>query len=117
VAAERITMAPLRPIGHIAANLQILAVSVCYRLRMAADGQRYLCWADDDGCVYLALTHHPRAIAVARHCREHVVRTYGKPKSAPFPLNTADVFNDLQDARTAQASRHVHEANLEALHA
>lgn len=110
-------MAPLRPIGHIAANLQILAVSVCYRLRMASDGQRYLCWVDDDGCVYLALAHHPRAIAVARHCRDQVVRTYGKPKGAPFPLTTGDIVNDLQEARTAQASRHMREAQMEALSA
>jgi hypothetical protein len=110
-------MAPLRPIGHIAANLQILAVSVGYRLRMASDGQRYLCWVDDDGCVYLALAHHPRAIAVARYCADHIVRTYAKPKGMPFPLTAADIFNDLQEARTAQATRHVREATMEALSA
>lgn len=108
-------MSPLRPIGHIAGNLQILAVSVCYRLRLASDGQRYLCWVDDDGCVYLALTHHPRAAAVRRHFPDQVVRLYGKPKGAPFPLTTGDIVSDLQEARTAQASRHLHEAQAEAM--
>jgi len=110
-------MSPLRPIGHIAGNLQILAVSACYRVRLANDGQRYLCWVDDDGCVYLALTHHPRAAAVRRHFPEHVVRIYGKPKAAPFPLTAADIINDLQEARTAQASRHMREAQMEAMSA
>lgn len=110
-------MSPLRPIGHIAANLQILAVSACYRLRMASDGQRYLCWLDDDGCVYLALTHHPRAAAVRRHFRDNIVRLYGKPKGAPFPLTTGDILNDLQEARAAQANRHMREAQMEAISA
>lgn len=110
-------MAPLRPIGHIAGNLQILAVSACYRLRLASDGQRYLCWVDDDGCVYLALTSHQRAAAVHRHFRDNIVRVYGKPKGAPFPLTTTDIVNDLQEARTAQANRHLREAQSEALSA
>lgn len=110
-------MSPLRPIGHIAGNLQILAVSACYRLRQAAAGQRYLCWLDDDGCVYLALTHHPRAVAVQRHFYDNIVRVYGKPRGAPFPLTTADIVNDLQEARSAQASRHMREAQMEAMSA
>lgn len=110
-------MSPLRPIGHIAGNLQILAISACYRLRQASAGQRYLCWADDDGCVYLALAHHPRAAAVRRHFREYIVQLYAKPNGAAFPLTAADIVNDLQEARTTQASRHLREAQAEALSA
>lgn len=106
---------PLRPIGHIAGNLRILAITVRYRLRLASDGQRYLCWVDDDGCVYLALTHHPRATAVRRYFPDHIVRTYGKPKGAPFPLTSTDIANDLQDARTVQATRHLRDAHQEAM--
>jgi len=108
-------MSVLRPIGHIAGNLQILAVSVCYRLRLAADGQRYLCWVDDDGCVYLAVTHHPRAAAVQRHFLDNTVRTYRKPPGAPFPLTAYDIVADLQEARLAQAGQHMREALAEAV--
>lgn len=107
-------MPPIRPIGHIAGNLRILAISARYRLRLATDGHRYLCWVDDDGCVYLALTRHPRANAVQRHYPEHIVQTYAKPRGAPFPLTVDDIANDLQDARHAQATRHLREAQPEA---
>lgn len=108
-------MAPLRPIGHIAGNLQILAVSVVYRLRQAVPGSSHLCWADDDGCVYLALIDHPRASAARRHAPEQHINTYRKPKHLPFPLTTDDIVNDLQEARTAQASRHLRQAHMEAM--
>ncbi len=104
-------MAPLRPIGHIAGNLRILAVSACYRVRLASDGQRFLCWVDDDGCVYLALSHHPRAIAVRRHSPESIVRTYGKPKGAPFPLTVTDIHDDLQQASSDFARRSLSQAS------
>lgn len=101
---------PLRPIGHIACNLQILAVAIAYRVRVANDGMHYACWVDDDGCVYLALTRHPRANAMLRHAAEQRVNTYRKPRMAPFPCTAADITDDLQQARAAFALRTIHQA-------
>lgn len=101
---------PLRPIGHIAGNLAILAVAIVYRVRLASDGQTFVCWVDDDGCVYLALAHHPRAIAMRRHARDQVVNTYRKPCRAAFPLTSSDITDDLRQARAAFALRTVHQA-------
>lgn len=103
-------MSLLRPIGHIAGSLSILAVTVLYRVRLASDGQAYVCWIDDDGCVYLALTHHPRAAAMNRCAREQRVNTYRKPVGAPFPLTGADIADDLRQARTEHATRNMHQA-------
>lgn len=100
-------MTPLRPIGHIAGNLQILAVAIAYRVRTANDGLQYVCWVDDDGCVYLALTRHPRANAMLRHAQEQHVRTYRKPRQAAFPLTASDILDDLQAARVEHALRTV----------
>lgn len=103
-------MSPLRPIGHIAGNLAILAVAIVYRVRLASDGQTFVCWVDDDGCVYLSLTHHPRAIAMRRHAREQMVNTYRKPCRAAFPCTASDITDDLHQARAAFALRTVHQA-------
>jgi hypothetical protein len=103
-------MTPLRPIGHIAASLPILAVAIVYRLRQAVPGTTYLCWVDDDGCVYLALTTHPRAAAVQRHAPEQPINRYRKPKGAPFPLTSAYITDDLLHARAALAARHMQQA-------
>ncbi len=110
-------MAPVRPIGHIAGNLHILAISASYRLRQVPAGQTYACWVDDDGCVYLALADHQRAIAMLRHAPEQHVNSYRKPMNTTFPLVVADIVNELQEARIAQASRHMQQAHMEALHA
>lgn len=107
-------MSILRPIGHIAGNLSILAVSIVYRLRLAPDGQTYAAWVDDDGCVYLALTHHPRATAMLRCAREQRVNTYRKPRGAAFPLLASDISDDLRDARAEWAQRAVDQAALAA---
>lgn len=107
-------MSPVRPIGHIAGNLQILAISAAYRMRQAADGATYLCWIDDDGCVYLAISTHPRAIAAQRHAPEQRVCSYRKPKSKPFPLGAVDMLADLRAARTEHAMRHLQQAHHEA---
>lgn len=103
-------MSPLRPIGHIAGNLAILAVTIVYRVRLASDGQTFACWVDDDGCVYLALAHHPRAIAMRRHAREQLVNTYRKPCRAAFPCVASDITDDLHQARAAFALRTIHQA-------
>ncbi|WEN13674.1 hypothetical protein PY254_10490 [Rhodanobacter sp. AS-Z3] len=104
-------MTPLRPIGHIAGNLPILAVTIVYRVRMANDARQYVCWVDDDGCVYLALTSHPRANAMLRHAQEQRVNTYRKPRQAPFPCTATDITDDLRQARAAFAQRTLHEAS------
>lgn len=108
-------MSPCRPIGHIAGNLQILAIHAAYRLRQAIAGSTYCCWVDDDGCVYLALSSHPRAKAVMAHAADQLVNQYRRPLSAPFPLSALDIHNDLQEARVSQASRHLGQAHAEAL--
>lgn len=108
-------MTPLRPIGHIAANINILALAIVYRLRIASDGQKYVCWVDDDGCVYLALTSHPRANGMLRHAQEQHVTTYLKPRMAAFPLTAADVAGDLEQARVEQATRHMQQARIDAV--
>lgn len=100
----------LRPLGHIAGNLDILAVSIVYRLRLASDERTYACWVDDDGCVYLALTHHPRAAAMQRHAPEQRINTYRKPRRAAFPLAASDIRADLDDARAQHAARTVNQA-------
>lgn len=110
-------MTPLRPIGHIGGRLGILAVAIAYRLRLANDGHQYACWVDDDGCVYLALTRHPRAAAMQRHAPEQRINTYRKPCKQPFPLSVSDIQHDLHEARIAQARRHLHQAQPEALRA
>lgn len=103
-------MTPVRPIGHIAGNLAMLAVAIGYRMRLASDGYCYACWVDDDGCVYLALTSHPRAAAMRRCAREQRVNTYRKPVRAPFPLSASDITADLQHARADFALRTVLQA-------
>lgn len=103
-------MKPLRPIGHIASSLTYLAVSIAYRVRLATNGHSYACWIDDDGCVYLALTTHPRAAAMARSAREQRIAIYRKPHHAPFPLTASDITDDLQHARADFALRTVHQA-------
>ena len=45
-------MPPIRPIGHIACGLNMLAINIGYRMRMSRAGCAYACWVDDDGCVY-----------------------------------------------------------------
>jgi hypothetical protein len=102
--------APLHPIGHIAGNLPILAVAIAYRVRLASDGLQYVCWVDDDGCVYLALTRHPRAASMLRHAPEQRVNTYRKPRKAAFPCTASDITDDLLAARAAMASRQVQQA-------
>lgn len=103
-------MTPLRPIGHIAASLPILAVAIVYRLRQAPSGSIYVCWVDDDGCVYLALDSHPRAQAMQRHAPEQRVNRYRKPQRLPFPLTPTDITDDLRNARAELASRHLQQA-------
>jgi len=103
-------MSPLRPIGHIAGNLSILAVAIAYRVRLASNGLQYACWVDDDGCVYLALTRHPRANAMLRHAPEQRINTYRKPRKAAFPCTASDIADDLVAARAAMAMRHVQQA-------
>jgi hypothetical protein len=103
-------MTPLRPIGHIAASLPILAVAIAYRLRLANDALQYVCWVDDDGCIYLAVTRHPRANAMLRHAAEQRVNTYRKPRKAAFPLTASDIVDDLKAAQTAHAYRTMHQA-------
>lgn len=105
----------LRPIGHIACNLQILAISVAYRVRLAPSATSYACWVDDDGCVYLALSAHPRATSMQRHAPEQRINTYRKPKAQPFPLTADDIVTDLQDARVALANRSLRQASAEAV--
>lgn len=100
----------LRPIGHISSNLQILAVSISYRMRMAAPATSLICWVDDDGCVYIASADHQRASAMQRHAPEQRINTYRKPKRVPFPLTTNDIVADLQQARSEQAHRHLQQA-------
>lgn len=108
-------MIPCRPIGHIAGNLQVLAISAAYKLRQAAAGAIYRCWVDDDGCVYLMLISHPRAKAVAAHAPEQVINHYKKPAGSAFPLTAFDIHNDLQEGRAAHAIRHMRQACAEAL--
>jgi hypothetical protein len=103
-------MNPLRPIGHIAASLPILAVRIAYRLRLANDALQYVCWVDDDGCVYLALTRHPRANAMLRHAQEQQINTYRKPRKAAFPLTASDIADDLHAARATFTARTMHYA-------
>lgn len=61
-------MSAIRPIGHIAGNLRILAVTITYKLRRSPPARTYACWVDDDGCVYLAPADHPRAVAQGMEC-------------------------------------------------
>lgn len=103
-------MTPLRPIGHIAASLPILAVAIAYRLRLANDALQYVCWVDDDGCVYLAITRQPRANAMLRHAQEQHINTYRKPRKAAFPLTASDIADDLHAARAAYTARTVYQA-------
>lgn len=96
---------PLRPLGHIAADLAILAAVITSNMRKQAAAARCVCWVDDDGCVYLAPTEHPRADSMQRHAAEQRINTYRMPSNGRFPLRPADVQTDLQDARAAHASR------------
>lgn len=103
-------MSALRPLGHIAGNLQVLAILLVYRLRMSAQGQPHACWVDDDGCVYIAPTDHPRAAVMLRHAPEHRVNTYKKKPGVALPLTVFDMHNDLLEARLAYAGRSLHQA-------
>ncbi|MEO5811581.1 MAG: hypothetical protein ABIU96_04095 [Rhodanobacter sp.] len=98
-------MTSLRPIGHIACNLTILALMIVTRMRVAPAGVHYACWVDDDGCVYLAVAHHPRAAAMLRHAPEQRINSYSKPRTAAFPLTHGNIAEDLQSARISYAER------------
>lgn len=110
-------MPALRPIGHIAGNLQILAVGLIYRVRQAPPATNYACWLDDDGCVYLAKADHMRSRSMQRHAPEQRINTYRKPKRVPFPLTVDDIVTDLKQARAEQAISHLQQAYTEALSA
>lgn len=105
----------IRPIGHIACALPILAVAISCRMRMATPAATYACWVDDDGCVYLAPARHPRAAAMLRSASEQRINTYRKPRDQPWPLTHADILDDLHAARIAHAQRQVQQAQPEAL--
>lgn len=108
-------MPPVRPIGHIACDLTMLAVSISYRMRQSRPATPYLCWTDDDGCVYLAQATCARAMAVLRNAPEQRINTYCKPRGVPFPLTHNDILDDLHAARLAHATRQVQQAQPEAL--
>ena len=108
-------MQPIRPIGHIACGLNMLAINIGYRMRMSRAGCAYACWVDDDGCVYLEPTTHPRAAAVLRNAPEQRINTYRKPAGGAFPLTATDITADLVAARHAHALRQLQQAQPEAL--
>ncbi|MEO7065357.1 MAG: hypothetical protein ABI114_00450, partial [Rhodanobacter sp.] len=81
----------------------------------ASDAQQYVCWVDDDGCVYLALTSNARANAVLRFAPEQRVNTYRKPRMAAFPLTHKDIVEDLTQARTNHAAQQMRQAITDAV--
>lgn len=96
---------PLRPIGHIAGRLDMLAVIIAARMRRALDDRRYLLWVDDDGCVYLAPVDHQRANAVLRYAPEQRIATFRKPVGKPFPRTARDLHAEMDQARADFAAR------------
>ena len=113
---EKIVLRRERPaearncVGGKIEEMSYFGATTVYRVRLASDGQTFTCWVDDDGCVYLALAHHQRAIAMRRHARDQVVNTYRKPRRAAFPCTASDITDDLHQARATFALRTVHQA-------
>lgn len=103
-------MQPVRPIGHIAHDLHMLAINIGYRMRQSRTATPYLCWADDDGCVYLAQATCARALGVLRNAPEQRVNTYCKPRPGAFPLSATDITADLLDARDGYVNRQLQQA-------
>ena len=99
-------MTELRPIGHLAGNLAMLALAIRYRVRFAPEGSIQVCWHGDDGCLYLAPASHPVARSIERAARHQVIARYHKQPSVGW----ADIQGDLERARLDFAGRCLAEA-------
>lgn len=108
-------MSPLRPLGNVAGNLQVLSVLILHKLRHSEPNATQCCWVDDDGCVYLAPISNVRARAVAAHAPEQIINRYRKPAGAPLPLTVFDLHNDLLEGAVAFGHRQLALARAHAM--
>ena len=96
----------VRPLGHIAGNLAMLALAIRYRVRFAPEGTILVCWRGDDGCLYLEPASHPVTRAIERTARHQVIARYRKHPSVGW----SDVLDDLERARLDFAAQSLAEA-------
>lgn len=99
-------MSAPRPIGHVAANLGMLALAIRFRIRQSAAGSIHVCWRTDDGCLYLEPAAHPTARAIERASRHLVIARYQKEPG----LSWSAVMEDLERARMAFAAESLADA-------
>lgn len=103
---------PLRPFGHIAANLDVLAIALNQRIRHGSRQETFVAWIADDGCVFMAAAAHPISRAVVAHAPEQVFQRYRRLPD----FGSSDIRADLAEARRDFASRSLHAADGEAVH-
>lgn len=103
---------PLRPTGHIAGNLNILAIGMHHRMKSGSAREVFVGWVADDGCVFMAPSAHPKARAITAHAPEQVVQRYRKQPG----FGWADILDDLAEARDAFMRRSLQAAEGEPLH-
>jgi hypothetical protein len=99
-------MSEVRPIGHVAANLPMLALAIRYRVRFAPEGTIHVCWRGDDGCLYLEPASHPVARSIERVVPHQIIARYRKRPSVGW----CEIQDDLERARLDFAAQSLAEA-------
>lgn len=101
-----------RPSGHIAGNLDFLAIAMHRRITHSSRGEVHVAWVTDDGCVFMASATSAAARAVTAHAPELVFQRYRKIPGFGRP----EILDDLAEARQAYARRSLHAAEGDVLH-
>jgi|SRR6185312_4599460 len=99
-------MPTLRPIGHLAGNLTITAITLGARVRNGHGNAVYLLWHTDDSCLWFLPAAHPVAASVARSAADQVINRYRNRDGFGWRL----ILEDLQQASTAYATTAMREA-------
>jgi hypothetical protein len=99
-------MLPSRPIGHIAGNIAITAVTIAHRVKSGMHDAIHVCWLTDDGCIYLQQRGHDVARAIERTAPETIIARFRKQPG----MTWQDIHEDLQQARIDFAHRAIAEA-------
>jgi len=97
-----------RPTGHIAANLDVLAIAMHRRITHSTVRDIHVAWVNDDGCVFMATDGSAAAKAVTVHAPDQVFQRYRK---APG-LGRPEILEDLAEARLAYARRSLQAAEV-----
>jgi len=99
-------MTTLRPIGHLAGNLPVTAVTLGARVRNGHGNAVYLLWHTDDGCLWFLPAAHPLATSVVRSSPAQIINRYRNREGFGWRL----ILEDLQQTSAAYASAAMREA-------